>query len=306
MSASTARDLEELGDAWDSLKAKTLAYGATGLIGLRDALDPTGAQVRRVTRDLEDQRDILAQAQARVPPLAIAQSGLTDVFANMDSVLAQLDAEYQNNVRAMGASSAAAVALQGPLETTTSKWELFGDQITDLIPAQQAVIGSGEEIRNVLVGLTEDGLIPAETLLEELNAQWAEMPAAVEGAGEAVRTQLASLKGPLSGFFDGVQTSAKGLVEGLTGGEGLSGFFSGIGSGMVESLGGILTGGLTSLINMGVGIVWEGLKKIGGFFKDLFGGPSAEELAGREVVANFEANLATMLTDAQKIEAGNE
>ena len=53
-------------------------------------------------------------------------------------------------------------------------------------------------------------------------------------------------------------------------------------------------------------LAWSGLKKIGGFFKDLFTGPSAQELAGRDVVANFEANLAKMLTDGQIVEAGNE
>jgi hypothetical protein len=69
-------------------------------------------------------------------------------------------------------------------------------------------------------------------------------------------------------------------------------------------------GMMASLVSAGMKkmgeIALEGLKKIGGFFKDLFGGASAKELAGREVVANFEVNLAKMLTETQKLEAGNE
>jgi hypothetical protein len=52
--------------------------------------------------------------------------------------------------------------------------------------------------------------------------------------------------------------------------------------------------------------VWNGLQKIGGFFRDLFGGPSADELAGRELVEAFEKNLHAMLNEQQLLEAGNE
>lgn len=48
------------------------------------------------------------------------------------------------------------------------------------------------------------------------------------------------------------------------------------------------------------GIVLKGLKKIGGYFKDLFGGPDAKELAGREVVDQFQSNLAEALEPAKR------
>jgi hypothetical protein len=59
-------------------------------------------------------------------------------------------------------------------------------------------------------------------------------------------------------------------------------------------------------MNKLVELAWKGLSKIGGFFKDLFGGPSAQELGGREVAAAFRENLQSMLTDAQRLEAGND
>lgn len=48
------------------------------------------------------------------------------------------------------------------------------------------------------------------------------------------------------------------------------------------------------------------VEKVAGFFRRIFGGPSEEELAGRQRVADFEAQLASLLTQTQKNEAGNE
>lgn len=63
---------------------------------------------------------------------------------------------------------------------------------------------------------------------------------------------------------------------------------------------------VTALLPMLGSLFGPALEKIGGFFKSLFGGPNAEELAGRELVAKYEANIQSMLTESQKMEAGNE
>lgn len=47
-------------------------------------------------------------------------------------------------------------------------------------------------------------------------------------------------------------------------------------------------------------------ERIGGFFRSIFGGPSAEELRGRQAVADFEKQLHSTLTATQRLEAGNE
>lgn len=47
-------------------------------------------------------------------------------------------------------------------------------------------------------------------------------------------------------------------------------------------------------------------EKIGGFFRNIFGGPSAEEIRGRQAVAAFEAQLHSLLNQTQLNEAGNE
>jgi TP901 family phage tail tape measure protein len=63
---------------------------------------------------------------------------------------------------------------------------------------------------------------------------------------------------------------------------------------------------VTTLLPMLGSLFGPALRAIGGFFRDLFGGPNADELAGRELVAKFEANLHEMLNDQQLLEAGNE
>lgn len=47
-------------------------------------------------------------------------------------------------------------------------------------------------------------------------------------------------------------------------------------------------------------------RKFQAFFRNIFGGPSGAELAGRQAVADFEAELAGVLTSQQKAEAGGE
>lgn len=47
-------------------------------------------------------------------------------------------------------------------------------------------------------------------------------------------------------------------------------------------------------------------EKIAGFFKSIFSGPSQDELRGRQAVADFEKQLASLLNQTQLNEAGNE
>lgn len=47
-------------------------------------------------------------------------------------------------------------------------------------------------------------------------------------------------------------------------------------------------------------------EKIAGFFKSIFGGPSQDELRGRQAVADFEKQLASLLNQTQLNEAGND
>ena len=111
-------------------------------------------------------------------------------------------------------------------------------------------------------------------------------------------------------ILDGFGKSLDGIIQGITGGNGLSGFFNNLGAGLVEGLGQILSGGISSLINAGIGLAVKGLKALGGkilgFFGGLFGGPDAAELESRKIAASLNSVFASVLTEQDKIIAGNE
>lgn len=86
-----------------------------------------------------------------------------------------------------------------------------------------------------------------------------------------VAQEATKASGPITSFFEGIKKGAAGLVEGLTGGKGLAGFFANIGYGITQQLGAILTGGLSALISQGISLAWEGVKKIGSIIGGLFG-----------------------------------
>jgi len=79
-------------------------------------------------------------------------------------------------------------------------------------------------------------------------------------------------------LFGSLQNSAKGLVQGLTGGQGLKGFFSGIGTGIVEGIGNILSGGVQALVQEGIKFVTKGLVAVGELIGGLFGRDKQENL----------------------------
>jgi len=106
--------------------------------------------------------------------------------------------------------------------------------------------------------------------------------------------------------IDGLTGSFTDLWEGISGGEGIGGMLKNIGAGIADGFGQLISGGISSLINMGLDLAMKGLKKLGGWvwgkLKGLFGGPSEEELAGRDATAAFTGQLAAMLDAAQQAE----
>jgi hypothetical protein len=100
-------------------------------------------------------------------------------------------------------------------------------------------------------------------------------------------------------------------------GDAATNFLGGSGGGVWGS---IVSGGMSAVFGQGgilaslaskglealSDLIWRGLTSIAGFFKRIFGGPSAQELAGREIVDAFEDNITSMLSEQQRIEAGGE
>ena len=118
-----------------------------------------------------------------------------------------------------------------------------------------------------------------------------------------LKTEASETLAKTHGFFAGVSQGFQDLWKGISGGQGISGLLKNVGSGLSEGLGQILSGGIASAVNAAVGLAWTGLKKLGGFFKSLFGGASEAELAGRETAGAFRDGVIATLTDGQLAEA---
>jgi len=98
------------------------------------------------------------------------------------------------------------------------------------------------------------------------------------------------------------QSAIDGVLGKFSGAFGGDGILSSVMSGGMDIMGNLMNQGMQVLQNLAA----RGLQWIGGKFKELFGGPSAEELAGREIVEQFQGNIAQMLDETQNLEAGGE
>jgi hypothetical protein len=123
--------------------------------------------------------------------------------------------------------------------------------------------------------------------------------AAFTGGGDVGKAIGSFLGGSITeGLFGkkgGIGDKLMGKVSGLFGKSGMGKWMGDAISSFLPGIGGLLTSFIGPLVG-----------KLGGMIKDMFGGPSAKEMAGRGVVAEFKADLDASLTSAQKLEAGTE
>ena len=80
------------------------------------------------------------------------------------------------------------------------------------------------------------------------------------------------------GLLGKLKGSLGGLIEGLTGGAGFGGFLSKMGTGIVEGFGNIISGGMASVMNMGVDLAMKGAVKIGKKIAGMFGRSTEDNL----------------------------
>jgi hypothetical protein len=101
---------------------------------------------------------------------------------------------------------------------------------------------------------------------------------------------------------DGITTSLNHLWQGMSGGKGFAGLMNNLGDSIVNGFGNILSGGLTSVINMGVNLAIEGVKKIAGLIGGLFQSEETKKVNGPrdqffDQFGGYEG-LASQLTEA--------
>ena len=325
--------LDMASDALDSatVAAKNLTTQLLGglVIAAREVFavfaDTTSRALSPFTYALDRARDAAAAfglVSVDVPKvqgpasLAIGQTteaakALTLSFDEMDrisdsltaSVKTQADAHRSNTARIVEAKQAAE-PFTGLVSRSIGETAKLSKELERWAFQNGAVYAS---VKQVNAALEEQ-----EPLIARSIAVWEQFKPAVESSltdGEtAGRGFWATIRGAFMGE-NGV-TNALTLVQGAA--TQLGGRFGGamqVASAAARAFAGDWSGVvqlagqyMTKLVDW----VADGVKKIAGWFRSVFGGPSAEELAGREIVANFERNLDSMLTDAQRIEAGNE
>ena len=282
-----------------------------GLARIVDHFEQTTLKAERLQEVLDDVSHSTSRAGLSNQARALAKSGelSAEVMRAIATRAQELQTEgselsevLQNIVRAYGDTASAAT--DGAAATTANAEalkKLREEQIrlngvaedallvTDKQWASyQQLIAPGEAFTDILVSHTREfghlvGVVPSVTAsITDLRAQ---------------------LDTPAGGFLSSITEGFKDLWAGLSGGGGIGGVLSGIGGGIVSGIGQMVSGGLASIANVALkGLVSLG-KKLGGFFKKMFGGPSEAELAGRNMAGAFRDGVIATLNDGQLAEA---
>jgi hypothetical protein len=149
-------------------------------------------------------------------------------------------------------------------------------------------------------------LAELEPLANNMKLPWVTLKGTVQAVKPEVDGFFAKVFGSAETFGAGISSIFRSAFEGGGGALGAVKSFAtqtlGTLMGMIPGIGPFISGFAGPIIAMFSGMA----KKAGDFFRSLFGGPSGEEMRGRQAVADFEAQLASTLTETQKLEAGNE
>lgn len=220
LTSQQVETLDLLGDTYERVKASmipaTVAYldQKLNISGLVEA-------VQLLTGALSDLPKVQGEAAASLDRYNTSMAKAIEQRALLAPTLAEAQAREQVFVDAINAAKAAHEqaslatrkhreeidAFQASAARATARLGIFGDQVWDLVPAQQGVTGSGEAVRNVLAGLDADGLIPVS---RDLSGMIATMPSVIEGwsgfGEEAAQTR--DYLGMVEGVLGNIQTQA--------------------------------------------------------------------------------------------------
>lgn len=200
----------------------------------------------------------------------------------------------------------------------------------NFVELKPAVDDAGVSLQNIARGLEADGTLLYTSINESAKASAAAKKATEEWAmanGALLAPSISGLSAVLqdagtksvskfAGLMQGVPQSILAAIQG--GGSVIGAAGASIGTNLMQAFTTKFGPAITAALPFGIGTAVTALlptlgplfgpvaEKIAGFFKSIFGGPSQEELRGRQAVADFEKQLAGLLTQTQKNEAGNE
>jgi hypothetical protein len=269
MADATVKALNKAGDRIDAIGLKAKVAAAEGFNKLYESakllFDYFGDGGPRVKMSDTPGKDI------RLAP----EQMLTDYTVAVTAATAATTGAHRETRVLTTELATVAVAAQ----TATVAFRTLDGVLVQIVPPAAQV---GEQFK--FLGWYLEPLVS-----RDLPLMIAELPMVAQNFTLAGQAATAA-RGPIGAFFDAIKTGGQGLVEGLTGGNGLAGFFANIGFGITQQLGSILMTGISRLISWGIDKAWEGIKAIGRMFSNLFG-PGQEWTDVKSARAAFEGQF---------------
>lgn len=313
--------------AFDFLKANLLAWKAVTLEGIA----AIGEMAQKVpfladklgitTEAIADMRKSAADARQ-----AIADMGKQGVEPTTAAVAAAapIVGDYSEKVEKVTKAKKAA-------KDETDKFAKSVKSLaTNFVELKPAIDDAGASLQFIARGLAADGTLLYTSINESAKASAAAKKATEEWAmatGAVLAPSISGLSAVLedagtksvsrfAGLMQGVPQSIIAAIQG--GGSVIGAAGATIGTNLMQAFTTKFGPAITAALPFGIGTAVTALlpmlgpmfgpvaEKIAGFFKQIFGGPSQEELRGRQAVADFEKQLAGLLNQTQLNEAGNE
>ena len=313
--------------AFDFLKMNILAWKST----IYDSIAAVGEMAQKVPF-LADKLGITTEAiQSFRKGAADARQAIVDM--NRQGV-EPTTASVAQAAPIIGEYAAATEKVAKVKKAATSDADKFAKSVKSLagnfVELRASVEDSGEAIRNAAQGFNTDGTLITNSLNATAKAtaearkateEWAYANGAVLAPSITAISATLETTGTqsLSKFASLMQGLPQSIIAAIQGGGSVIGAAGAtIGTNLMQSFTTKFGPAITAALPFGIGSAITALlptlgpmfgpvaEKIAGFFKNIFGGPSQEELRGRQAVADFEKQLAGLLTQTQKNEAGNE
>lgn len=315
--------LDAAGDAIDRLKEKVMNLGVTVLGSFAQQMEHLGKALQqdfelikthtfdRLSEAVEDWGIIFGKAA--VAP-KVMSTALRDLPAPIQAVnhsaeeqeriMKSLTVQHARTATSTKSIASAQVEVDENIKRLTSSFERQIDAFRRQNTLQSTVYDGFRLMR-----VEFDNTIP---VLQNLTTN----------GFEPLKATLTSTGASATAFTSLMQTTFAGLPQVLMnaiqgGGSIISAAGAHIGTSLMTKFQSTFGPAINAALPFGIGQAVTALlptlgalfgpiaEKIGGFFRSIFGGPSADELRGRQAVADFEAQLHSTLTETQKLEAGN-
>jgi hypothetical protein len=301
-------------EIWLREMALSIAETVKAVPGLGSVFGKTSEDIEGMRRSVQESKDAL-----KIYTTEAAKPAETAVVAMTAAHVAAAPAVKATTVAHVEASTAA--QKHGFDLQSLAGWEIKATAETARLAAEQKrAAQAGLEMFISLSKITTE-LQSQTPLISTASNQWVGFAGSVQQNTTAASTSTGGFFDKLKGLFGGGGEGGGGKMSQLlnTVGPQFAGAFLGPGSAgdkmkaFATQAAGTLMGmipGVGPWLQQFSGPIIEGLTKLAGKAKDLlsgiFGGPSATEREQRTLVKTFEEDLASALTEQQKLEAGGE